>query len=525
MLPDSRPPDLLSAYLAGDLAEFFQLRHDDVQGALELARDVDRGALTAAIRPHARRLGASSKALDNLERLAHPRAMAVVTGQQAGLLLGPTYTLSKALAAVRLAERLDSEDRPVVPVFWVASQDHDVAEVDHAYLLDASESLRRVDVDLPDGVAVGRIPLRAPMLEAVAAALAQHTPRGRCEAEVMAVLEAAASVSESFADWFSAQLYGLLADTGIVVVDPLVPEVAALSARVLEREVLEPLAGPERVNAAGRSLKRLGFAPQLGRAEGATNLFVEVGGGAGLPRRQLLRADGGSFVAGGERFTRRDLLEVLASDPTAVTPAAGLRPVVQDAILPTVATVVGPGELAYFAQLRGVYELHGVPMSLAWPRASVTVLEPAAARLLAAYGLTAARFRADPEGALESVLLARHGAAGEFNRATNELEEAFETLLAHVEAIDPTLRGTVRRGRRNLAATVSRLRGKSAAALARRDGETRGQFERLHAHLLPLGQPSERVLSPYSHVLKFGLAPLQDRLALVGEAGDHELRL
>lgn len=520
-----RPPDLRTAYLSGDLEGFFQLGPGDLDSALALRRDVDRAALAAALRPHAERLGASSRTLASIERLAHPWAMAVVTGQQAGLLTGPMYTLAKAMTAVRLAERLDSEDRPVVPVFWVATQDHDVAEVDHAYLLDASETLRRVEVDLPDGVAVGRIPLSQETVGSVAASLAQHTPRPPCEGEVLGLLRETAAASRSFADWFVAQLYRLLAHTGVVVVDPLEPAVAGLFAGVLERELEDPLAGPERVNEAGRRLRRLGYDPQLGRGQGATNLFVELPGPDGLPLRQLLRAEGGAFVAGGTRLSREDVLARLRDDPTSVTPAAGLRPVVQDALLPTAVSVLGPGELAYVAQLRGVYELHGVPMPLAWPRATVTVLEPAAARLLDAYGLTAARLRADPDGELARVLLERHGSASAFNRATNALEAAFDELLAHVEGVDPTLRGTVKRGRWHLEATLSRLRGKAAAALSRRDAETKRQFERLRAHLLPLGQPAERVLSPYSHALKFGVAPLQDRLALIGESGDHEVRL
>src|SRR5690606_29858966 len=148
--------------------------------------------------------GAPEESLRSLERLAHPRAMAVVTGQQAGLLTGPLYTLAKALTAVRLAERLDTEDRPVVPVFWVASQDHDVAEVDHAYLLDASETLRRVEVRLPEGVAVGRIPLTGDMEAAIAASLGQHTPRPPCEGEVVSLLRETAAVARGFADWFAA---------------------------------------------------------------------------------------------------------------------------------------------------------------------------------------------------------------------------------------------------------------------------------------------------------------------------------
>ena len=433
MRPGTRPPDLRTAYLSGGLEGFFQISPGDTDAALGLRRDVDRAALAAAIRPHAERLGASARTLASLEKLARPGSLAVVTGQQAGLLLGPMYTLAKAMTAVRLAARLSTEERPVVPVFWVATQDHDVAEVDHAYLLDGSETLRRAQVALPEGVAVGRLPLRPDMLAAVEGSLAAHTPRPPCEGEVVALLRGAAERSRGFADWFAAQLYRLLGDTGIVVVDPLEPAVAALFAGVLERELADPLAGPARVNEAGKGLRRLGFAPQLGRGEGATNLFVELPGDGELPRRQLLRAEDGAFVAGGVRLTREDLLARLRDDPTSLTPAAGLRPVVQDALLPTAVAVLGPGELAYVAQLRGVYELHGVPMPLAWPRATVTVIEPAAARLLAVHGLTAARLRDDPEGELERVLLARHGAASAFNRATNAVEKAFDELLAEVE--------------------------------------------------------------------------------------------
>src|SRR5690606_8060170 len=121
--------------------------------------------LVAALRRYAERIGSPPAVMRNVERLLHPEARAVVTGQQTGLLLGPTYTLSKAATAVRLAQRLDRPERPVVPIFWLASQDHDAAEIDHTYLLDGSETLRRVSVSLPDGVAAGRIPYAPAMLD------------------------------------------------------------------------------------------------------------------------------------------------------------------------------------------------------------------------------------------------------------------------------------------------------------------------------------------------------------------------
>ncbi|HET8986685.1 MAG TPA: bacillithiol biosynthesis cysteine-adding enzyme BshC, partial [Trueperaceae bacterium] len=441
-----------------------------------------------------------------------------------GLLLGPVFTHSKAYAAINLARRHDAPERPVVPVFWLASQDHDGAEIDHAYLLDASESLKRVSVALPEGVPAGRIPMAPEYLDAALAAIAAMTPEARCREMVTRLLQRTAEQSGSFADWFAAQMYALLGETGLVLVDPLQPDVAPLFGRVLRREIDEPTVTPAAINDSGRALRDLGHEPQLGRGADATNMFVELRDGD-LPKRVLLRFDGRTFTAEGRRFTRAELLQMLDDDPTVITPAAGLRPVTQDELLPTAVFVLGPGELKYVAQLGGVYRFHDVAMPLAWPRAQVSVVEPAAARLLDGFSLSAAEFKQRGAAVLEEMLLDQHGHAGRFNKAAGEVESLFEELLTEVSGIDPTLKGTVTRGHRHLAITIDKLRAKSAAALARRDSELKRQVERLAAHVLPLGQDAERLLSPYSHILKFGARPLLDRFAAMEPSGRQELRL
>lgn len=525
-MPSQQQPtsDLNAAYLSGALSDFFSLAPADVDGALAQPRSADRPALVAALRRYARRFGAGKAVELNLEKLEHPESRVVVTGQQTGLLLGPVFTLSKAFAAINLARRLDTQERPVVPVFWLASQDHDGAEIDHTYLLDASETLKRVAVTLPEGVPAGRIPMTAEYLDAAVAAVAALTPEARCRAMVTRLLQTTARQSDSFADWFAAQLYALLGETGLVLVDPLQSDIAPLFGRVLRREIEEPSVTPSAINESGRALRDLGFEPQLGRGSDATNLFIELREGE-LPRRVLLRFDGRAFSAEGHRFSREQLLELLAADPTIITPAAGLRPVTQDELLPTAVFVLGPGELKYVAQLSGVYKFHQVAMPLAWPRARVSVVEPAAARLLDGLALTAAEFKQRGAALLEEMLLEQHGHAGRFNKTTAEVESLFEQLLADVAGIDPTLKGTVARGHRHLAITLDKLRSKSAAALGRRDSELKRRFERLAAHLLPLGQDAERVLSPYSHILKFGARPLLDRFAEMEPGGHQELRL
>jgi len=524
---DDAPPSrtsFLDHYRSGHLSEFFDLPAGDVDAALRVPRPAGRGALAAAMRSHARALGAPRAVFDSLERLEHPASRAVVTGQQTGLLLGPAYTLSKAITAVKLARRLDREDRPVVPVFWLASQDHDTAEVDHAHLLDGEERLHHLSVDLPADAPAGRVPLTGAMVDGVVQGIDALRPASPFRDEVVQLLRDAAGAAESYADWFAALMYRLLGEQGLALFDPMHAQTAPLLRPVLERELERPEESVAEVNRAARRLRRLGFDPQLGRGADATNLFLEVDDRPS-PRRVLLRHEGRNFRLEGRVLSTDDVRARLDQDPASLTPAAGLRPVVQDAVLPTAVVVLGPGELRYFAQLRGVYAHHGVPMPLVWPRATATLVEPPVARILDKYGLDVGTFQADPEGCLEGVVLERSGYGERFRSTADELESAMARLLDTVEGIDPTLHGTVERGRGYLETTLQRLRSKAVAALAREDTITRAQFDRLRAHLLPLGQPSERVLSPFGAFLKFGIGPTMALYASIEAEGAFAPRI
>ena len=320
------PTDFLARYERGDLGDFYALAPRDLDAALEFPRSQDRARLADALRAYATRLGAPEATFGALERLEHPQSRAVVTGQQTGLLLSPTYTLSKAVTAVNLAKELSTEDRPVVPVFWLASQDHDSAEVDHTYLLDLNESLVRLSVELPGGVPAGRIPFQPAWLETLTESLDALEAKDAYRGEVLNLLEESAAHAKTYADFFGALLYRLLGDQGLVLIDPLEPKTAPLFAPVLEAELRAPLRSSQVINEAAERLKGLGLVPQLGRGEGATNLFLEEAG-----KRALLRFDGGTFYTESARYSREDLESILKTEPSHLTPAAGLRPITQDA--------------------------------------------------------------------------------------------------------------------------------------------------------------------------------------------------
>jgi bacillithiol biosynthesis cysteine-adding enzyme BshC len=514
------PADFISAYRAGALKDLFALAPHDTAAALELPRAVQDDALVTALARYARKLAAPPAVFAALEQLQRPDARAVVTGQQVALLLGPMFTLAKAVSAINLAHRLTSEARPVVPIFWLATQDHDSAEIDHAHLLDSQEVLHRLALPIPAQVPAGRIRLQPAWLTHIREAL-RHLPGVTAHrAEVLALLEQTAAHAESFADWFAALLYALLGNQGLIVVNPLEPDIAPLLAPLLAAELAEPLASAQAVNQAAEALRRRGFTPQLGRGEGATNLFLEENG-----MRRLLRFDGEGLATEVRSYRREELQVILAQEPSLITPAAGLRPVAQDFLLPTAITVVGPGELRYMAQLKGVYEARGVAMPLLWPRASVALLEPPAARLLDKYRLTVSDIVRCFETTEQAVLLSLHGHGERFEAALARLRQEAAVLFDEVQAIDPTLRRPVERGRDQLTRTVLRLRGKTAAALFRQDKTTVSQLARLALHLRPEGVPQERLLSPVSFFLKFGTAYVMQQLLALPPEGEHTIRL
>ena len=443
----------------------------------------------------------------------------VVTGQQAGLLLGPTYTLSKAITAINLAKELSAEEKPVVPIFWVASQDHDVAEVNHAYLFDINEELRRLELPLPENMPVGRITFNTEWLNNVITEIKSLNVPEHNRQDVVALLEKTASRAKTFADWFAALLYELLGERGLIVLNPMERDVAKLFRPILEAELSRPEVSSQAINEAGEHLSALGFEPQLNRAKGATNLFLEENG-----LRQLLCVEGKNFFTENAQYTLQDLKQKLDEDPASITPAAGLRPITQDFILPTAISVLGPGELRYFAQLKGVYEAHNVAMPLTWPRATMTVLEPPVVRIMDKFNLTFADVQSLSKHA-EDILLRLHGHGKSFEETLQTLETSLEKLLHEVKVIDPTLQGSVERSEKYFHKTLEVLKTKTAKALKNRDVSYTQQFKRLEQHLLPMGEPQERLMSPFSFFLKFGIKPVMKLFLSLPPKGNHEIRI
>jgi uncharacterized protein YllA (UPF0747 family) len=429
--------------------------------------------------------------------MAQGAGLVVTTGQQPGLFTGPLYTVYKALSAVALARRFERERGvPVVPVFWVAGDDHDFAEANHAWLLDTQGAAVRIVLRERPAADALRPLWREPCGDEVEQALAQlreATPETEFKTEALAWLASSYRPAANLADAFAAALSALLGPRGLAVFVAHAPAAKRAMA-------------PWLVRGLGVTLD-----------DGHTPVLVEATAG-----RDRLRAEGGGFVTrrSGERFSRAALERMAAEEPERLSPNVALRPAVEAALFPTLAYAAGPSELEYLPAARPLYAVlgDGVEPQAPVPRWSGTLLEARIERVLERYGIGVEAF-AEPAGALEARLV-RDALPREVEDALAALRSAAETgydrLAPLVAAIDPTLERTVRSARNSALSGTQEIEKKLIAALKRANETLVGQIARARAALFPAGQPQERVLTLASFLIRYGpslLDALDDEVA------------
>ncbi len=410
------------------------------------------------------RLGAGAEALRAIGSIGADTVF-VAAGQQAGLFGGPLYTVYKAMHAVRLAARLTEETgRGVVPVFWIASDDHDFSEVN---ALDVRNSdgepfrLEYTPVVTSEGAPVGDIILDSGIAQAIDT-LAGTMPSGDAAASYLDMVRRAWIPGRPWADAFAVHMLGLFGRHGLVMLDPRWTGVKALFSRIYAAELANPLATARLVNDEADAFESASLRKKaLRKPEGSTNLFLETDG-----VRHPLMYDGERFVAGDAVFFADEMREFAVSAPERLSPAAALRPVCQDSLMPVAALIAGPGERLYLSQLDTVYDLFGVSRSVPWPRASFTIIDRRTIRAAEREGVPLPVLFSDYDRLKSDI--ARGTFPEEAGRALDDLDrtvtEAFGRVAESIAAIDPTLRDAVRKDLGRVLHIAEGIRGRALKA-------------------------------------------------------------
>ncbi len=477
-------------------------------------------AIAAVIAQQQERRQAPARARANAAALADPRAVAVVTGQQAGLFGGPLYTLLKSLTAIKLAEQVAREQGvPAIPVFWIEAEDHDWDEVRSCTVWDESLSPREIALPARSGdpIPVGRICLDA-AAEAAIAALEQILPPTEFKPSLIddlrRIYAPGVSMSEAFGRW----LETVLGQRGLVVYDASDLASKSLAAPVFAHELASPGETARLAAAAGADLAARGYHAQVQSAEPGLALFHLNGA------RRPIQIENGHFVVGGERHPAADFIRLASEQPAAFSPNVLLRPIVQDTLFPTICYVAGPNELAYLGQLRGVYERFGLPMPLMYPRGTATLVDSAALRFLQKYPIAFESLQQQDDAVLNQLLAAQIPPTVEaaFSNATTAIASHMAQLIEAIPALEPTLEGAAKSTLGKMQHDLETLHGKMIQAAKRRDDTLRRQFVRTRALTFPGGHAQERTIGFVSFLNQYGPA-LVDRLdqQLPLDAGQH----
>ena len=440
-------------------------------------------------------------------RLLEPGGSVVTTGQQPGLFTGPLYTIYKALSTAALARVLERQwQRPVVPIFWVAGDDHDFAEASRVSWISGDGSLnsaalppRPADAPLTPMYRQLLGPEVAGILDTVAADLPPSEFRDRTLDWLRRYYRPDATVAGSFAG----ALAELLAPLGIICLDSTHPAVKRVAARHLVRALGLAHELDHDLEQRAEQLRMAGENSGVAVGDGASLVMLEGAHG----RDRLVRENGGFMTRRGrERFDLAQLQRIAAAEPERLSPNVLLRPVVESAVLPTVAYLAGPGEMRYLALTPPVYERMRIPRQLVLPRWSGILVEPRVERVLQKFNIELEDLLGPP-GTLEARLV-RAQLPEETVRALSELREAIESGYATVGAsateIDPTLTRPVQGAKNQALGGINDIERKLVQHLKRRQEVELGQIAKARTVLMPDNKPQERVLNLTPFLARYG---------------------
>jgi bacillithiol biosynthesis cysteine-adding enzyme BshC len=484
---------LYSAFLS-DFSRVSDFYHHppSEKGIVEAAGEISfeepiRRAVVDVLHSQNQVFGSGEATFRNLERL-RDGATAVVTGQQVGLFGGPAYSVYKALTAVRVARELSERGMNAVPIFWLATEDHDLAEVDHCFVPKRG-GIERLELSV-SGVAdrrVGDIRLGDGVRD-LSARLASTLEGTRAE-EVGKWVRECYAPEETFGSAFGKLMARIFAAHGLIFLDPMSPELHRLSLPVMRGAVQDHSALSAELVARSAALEKAGFHAQVKVSEQSTLVFRIVDG-----QRLPLRASNGSLAAGAKVESLEETLHALEERPEDFSPSALLRPVIQDALLPTVAYIAGAAEIAYHAQTSLVYKklLGRAPAIL--PRASFTLVPPHVANLLKKYTLDVSeivterhklRARMETE-ALPQALSAR------FDEGEQKIKVLVESLREPIAKLDQTLVGALDTASEKMLYQFNGLRAKAGRAEGLRTGVLNTHENEFVSWLFPNNALQER---------------------------------
>lgn len=489
----------LAPYFAGDYRNPDHLRR---AARLAAEQHPDRGVLVSVLRSQAESFGLAESSAALIDKLADPACVAIVTGQQLGLFGGPLYTLYKIVTAIQVAEKFEEDfGRSAVPVFWLEGEDHDFEEIASTVLL-AGSVATRINYDPDNGqnleMATGRLLLRDEIIATIdeLEALLQPT---EFKDGVMEIIRTAYAPGQTMLQAFVSVINAVLGPGRVVFVSPDDPDLKSLVSPLFEHEIRDSATSSKLLKQVSAELEDEYHVQVRTRP---LNLFIH----GDLGRASIDVTDAGFESRDDRLFTEASLLDFLKTDPGVFSPNVVMRPLMQDTVLPTAVYIAGPGEIAYFAQFKPLYEWAGIAMPVIYPRASATILEKRISKVIDKYNLDIPRFEEQWERLFRDIVVEQMDGDldGDFKAAASHLHRAIDDIKPIIEHVDRSLVRTAEATLNSFMKEWTRLKVRVVRAERQQQDVVKEALGRASSSLFPFGLPQERALSPLYFLNKYG---------------------
>ena len=482
-------------YLAGSLEE--------VADQLD-SRDYPRQQMVGILRKQNSRYNASAETFVNIDKLADPRAVCVVSGQQAGLLGGPLLTLLKALAVVKAARHYSEQlDRPVIPVFWIAGDDHDFEEANHTFLLDRQGGIKRIAYEAapepPVPVSSVQFSDQAE-LERLLGEVKEILGQSDFTPDLYDLLERAYSSKDTFVTAFGQFLAGLTQDLGLVLFSPGDPEAKQLATPLFEQFIKRQDQMHDELVSTNKEISAAGYHIQVEKSDDSSHLFCDLNG-----RLPIRRVDGG-FAVGDLTFSSDELIARLKSSPDLFSPDVMTRPVLQSYLFPVLSQKGGPAEIAYLAQLNPLFDLFDLPAPAHKARPSMTILETRIKGHMDEMEIAYKDLCGDIEQVINRVLSRTfpENLEHDLNQLRESIAEQYHRFADEALVFDPGLKEFSKHKFGKIDFALKEFEAKVWSAHKKKSKDTRNRIYRIGASLYPDRTMQERVLNISYFVSRYG---------------------
>ncbi len=448
----------------------------------------------------------SDLTLKNIKKLSDKKTLAVVTGQQLGIFGGPLYTFYKIFTTIKLTRSLSEryDDYNFVPVFWLEADDHDFNEVRSIKIIDDGNSLINIgykeEIEEDESKqSVGFIRFDDSLNEFYKK-VSNSLKETEFKSQLLDHLKSQYSGGITFKQAFSQLIFSYFDEYGLVILDPQDIEIKKLLKPVFKKEITDFRIHTEKLVHVSATLEELYHAQVKVKP---VNLFLRIDDG-----RHSIEPVENEYRLRRKRksFTQEQLLEILENEPEKFSPNVLLRPICQDYLLPTAFYVGGPSEIAYFAQIKPLYEFYNITSPIIYPRSSVTILENAISNSLEKYSVDVKDIFIDVEGVKKKIINSVDESSIDelFAGISNQVEEAFDQLKEKLFYLDKTIADSSNRYRDKIFSSINELKSKAEKAQQKKYEVTLRQIDRAAVNLFPNSNLQEREINFIYFVNKYG---------------------